>query len=110
MSVSGLWRSMAARLTGGQEVAGSNPASPTRRNPVATTVTGFLCFCGFSTCGRLGPYLGPYGAFGTLSGGEIHLCTNLDYGRQLVPVVGQRGAGVPVTHPVRQRLSMCPAV
>ncbi len=25
----GLWRSMAARLTGGQEVAGSNPASPT---------------------------------------------------------------------------------
>ena len=25
----GLWRSLAARLTGGQEVAGSNPASPT---------------------------------------------------------------------------------
>ena len=30
----GLWRSMAARLTGGQEVAGSNPASPTRESPV----------------------------------------------------------------------------
>mgnify|MGYP006877029458 FL=1 len=25
----GLWRSLVARLTGGQEVVGSNPASPT---------------------------------------------------------------------------------
>ncbi len=33
----GLWRSMAARLTGGQEVAGSNPASPTTE---ATEVIG----------------------------------------------------------------------
>ena len=31
MTVSGLWRSMAARVTGGHEVAGSNPASPTKR-------------------------------------------------------------------------------
>jgi hypothetical protein len=30
MTVSGLWRSMAARVTGGHEVAGSNPASPTK--------------------------------------------------------------------------------
>ncbi len=29
----GLWRSLAARLTGGQEVAGSNPASPTTGIP-----------------------------------------------------------------------------
>src|SRR5690606_2282877 len=29
----GLWRSLVARLTGGQEVVGSNPASPTIRNP-----------------------------------------------------------------------------
>ncbi len=29
--MSGLWRSMAARVTGGHEVAGSNPASPTER-------------------------------------------------------------------------------
>ena len=31
----GLWRSLVARLTGGQEVAGSNPASPTT-NPLLT--------------------------------------------------------------------------
>ena len=31
MPPDGLWRSLAARLTGGQEVAGSNPASPTKR-------------------------------------------------------------------------------
>ena len=30
----GLWRSLVARLTGGQEVAGSNPASPTGRKPL----------------------------------------------------------------------------
>ncbi len=29
LDVYGLWRSLVARLTGGQEVAGSNPASPT---------------------------------------------------------------------------------
>ena len=33
----GLWRSLVARLTGGQEVAGSNPASPTtNRSPDPT--------------------------------------------------------------------------
>ena len=31
--LSGLWRSLVARLTGGQEVVGSNPASPTKENP-----------------------------------------------------------------------------
>src|SRR5690606_22523336 len=29
----GPWRSLVARLTGGQEVVGSNPAGPTGRNP-----------------------------------------------------------------------------
>ena len=35
VAVHGLWRSEAARLTGGQEVAGSNPASPTERTHAA---------------------------------------------------------------------------
>jgi hypothetical protein len=30
----GLWRSLVAHLTGGQVVAGSNPVSPTKKNPL----------------------------------------------------------------------------
>ena len=48
-SCHGLWRSLAARLTGGQEVAGSNPASPTERNPWAVRLQGFLAAWG-ATC------------------------------------------------------------
>ena len=36
----GLWRSLVAHLTGGQGVAGSNPVSPTRRNPCQVRVAG----------------------------------------------------------------------
>ena len=34
MPPDGLWRSLAARLTGGQEVAGSNPGQPDPEKPL----------------------------------------------------------------------------
>ena len=34
----GPWRSLVARLTGGQEVAGSNPAGPTMAAPIAVSI------------------------------------------------------------------------
>ena len=38
-SRNGLWRSLVAHLTGGQGVAGSNPVSPTKRNPLRLAVS-----------------------------------------------------------------------
>ena len=40
-STNGLWRSLVAHLTGGQGVAGSNPAGPTRKTRIRM-ISGFL--------------------------------------------------------------------
>lgn len=41
LAPNGLWRSLVARLSGGQEVAGSNPASPTTETSVSIGVSAF---------------------------------------------------------------------
>lgn len=54
----GLWRSLVAHLTGGQVVAGSNPVSPTPKNPFRPASEGVFCH---STIRSLGTILGPSG-------------------------------------------------
>ena len=59
LSPDGLWRSLAARLTGGQEVAGSNPASPTNESPAPAGVSYFTGSAGSAIRPLFGQWFRP---------------------------------------------------